>query len=92
MDGLQSVGVHMDDDYVTAARGTLLSLQNDDGGWGEETRDEPTQQGSIEYQPAASNPTHPGWDLNPISTRLRRSRRSRHPRPREVSGREAKNR
>lgn len=66
MEGLQAVGVDMDDDYVTAARGTLLSLQNDDGGWGEETRYDPTQQGGIEYQTAESNPTQTGWALQAL--------------------------
>jgi len=66
--GLRAVDVDMDDDFVTAARGTLLSRQNDDGGWGEQTRYDPSQpeSGSIEYQPGESTPIQTGWALQAL--------------------------
>jgi len=68
MEGLRAVDVDMDDDFVTAARGTLLSRQNDDGGWGEQTRYDPSQpeSGSIEYQPGESTPIQTGWALQAL--------------------------
>ena len=62
---LSELDARMDVDWVQAAVDALLAVQDDDGGWGEDTRYDPTvDPDEVPYDAAESVPEQTAWALD----------------------------